>query len=497
MHSLELSGARLHRALETLVGAGRALMTCSDLGEALTQIAGRFVSDFGGYCSIEIADAGLVRGGIRVTAGTITAEQQASKRLIVEPLSDGRSALGTIACLPDPKGEDSLVRQVLAVLATELGVVVAAQLMLQREHRVADRLQRALLPDRLPQVLGTVFHAAYRPAGDEAAVGGDWYDAFTLPDERVAISIGDVAGHGLEAAIVMGEVRQAIRSTAVANDSPAGVLESVNRVVGMREMIGIITAIFGIYDPADGTLVYAVAGHPPPILALANGCVLRLPSGSLPLGCTDTLDCKEWTFTIPDGAHAIFYTDGLIENERDLIAGEKRLGSAVRRLLNDRRNGTPAVDLASAILEHILSETGNRDDAATLVLSRAAPVPSYVFSAVPATAAVARAVVSEELTRHGIEGERQFGVLLALGEAVANAIEHAYHGGSPGLLRLDLQRGAGHLTIAVEDFGRWRPFVRKEERGRGIDLMHQFVDSVQIRSTATSTRVLLTAKLSA
>jgi anti-sigma regulatory factor (Ser/Thr protein kinase) len=366
---------------------------------------------------------------------------------------------------------------------------------LNRVH-VADRLQRASLPERLPVVPGAAFHAAHQPASDEAAAGGDWFDAFTLPDHRVAISVGDVAGHDHDAAVMMGDVREAIRTAAVAAPSPAAALDYVNGIVARRDSIGIVTAIFGVYDPEASTLEYAAAGHPPPLLALPNGLVRRLPGGGLPLGRATTLDTTDWTFTLPAGAHAVFYTDGLIENERDAVRGEARLLQVVHSLLCGKRNDERNIaDPAMAIQERVFPGASNLDDATVLLLSRSAPVERYVFSAVPIFAPIARAIVEHEIAGLQIDNERRFGVLVALGEAVANAIEHAYRGANPGLIRLELENQAQQLVMTVEDFGRWRPFIRCEERGRGIDLMRAFVDSVQILSTRQSTKIVLKTQL--
>ncbi len=364
-----------------------------------------------------------------------------------------------------------------------------------RLNRVSDRLQRALLPKRLPTIPGAAFHAAYRPASNESDVGGDWFDAFSLPDQRVAISVGDVASHGLDAAVSMGEVRLAIRTAAVSAASPAAVLDYVNRFVALRESIGMVTAIFAVYDPQASTLAYAVAGHPPPLLALPDGLVRRLPAGGLPLGCVETLGTRDWTFTLPAGAHALFYTDGLIENEREPVSGEQRLLEVVRGLFCCDRNEPPENDPAMAVQDRVFRGASNRDDAAVLLLSRSDPVGCYTFSAVPIAAPIARAIVEREISHLGIDDERRFGVLVALGEAIANAIEHAYRGAAGGLIRLELENQADQLVMTVEDFGRWRPFVRRGDRGRGIDLMHAFVDSVQIFSTRQSTKIVLKTAL--
>ncbi|MBV9333149.1 MAG: SpoIIE family protein phosphatase [Candidatus Eremiobacteraeota bacterium] len=480
--------------LDLLLGAGRTLTRSESLGDALLHVAGAVASNLADYCEIECApNAG---DDLRVTAGTLPSHCVKTGS-ITQRINDGRRSFGTLRCATGSSdGFSDVARKAVKILATQLGVVLAGHALTQREHRVADRLQRALLPEKLPAIDGTQFFAAYRPASDEAEVGGDWFDAFALPNGRVAVSIGDVAGHGLDAAVIMGEVRQAIRTAAVAAESASAVLDYVNRIFMLRQSLGIVTAVFAIYDPVTGELRYACAGHPPPLLALANGPVRALPAGSLPLGCRDELQSREWNFTVPEGAHVVFYTDGLVENDRDLIGGERRLLETARTLLCETAaSDEDRADPAFALQERIFRREGNRDDAAVLVLSRTAPVPYYVFSAVPVVAALSRAIVAARLDRIGIEGERRFGILVALGEAVANAIEHAYRDSDPGLIRLELTDEGKHFVLCIEDFGRWRPFVRREERGRGIEMMHAFMDRVQIQSTRNSTRIVLKAEL--
>ncbi|HYL26547.1 MAG TPA: SpoIIE family protein phosphatase, partial [Candidatus Nitrosotalea sp.] len=267
MRSLDANPERLDAVLEVLVAANAALLSL-EIGHALTAIADSIARELAEYCEIE---ALLPERSIcRVNAGRIAESQSCEGETIVESLTDGRQTLGRLVCRTWAAGGfDEVRRKALRVLATEMGVVLAGRLLAEREHRVADRLQRALLPEQLPAIPGNGFYAAYRPASDEADVGGDWFDAFALADGRVAVSVGDVAGHGLEAAVIMGEMRQAIRTAAIAAPDPAAVLDQVNRMVALREGVGMVTAIFGVYDPASSLLTYSSAGHPPPLLALA------------------------------------------------------------------------------------------------------------------------------------------------------------------------------------------------------------------------------------
>jgi anti-sigma regulatory factor (Ser/Thr protein kinase) len=481
----------LSSVLDVLVKAGHALAASPDVTDSLTQMADLCVADLADFCAIQVVVEALERNEFAVEAGIHPERPAGSNGTIVQALSAGRYVTGSIRCETAVEGGfDATTRQAINLLGVQLAIVVAGHAAAMREHRVADRFQRALLPAHLPEVAEITFHASYRPASDEAEVGGDWYDAFALGDGRIAISIGDVAGHGLDAAVIMGEVRQVIRTAAVGGAAPAELLEYVNSVVRLRESIGMVTAIFGIYHPGTSVLSYAVAGHPPPALSLIGGVTRSLPSGGLPLGCATSIDATDWTFTIPAGGRVVFYTDGLIENERDLIAGEERLMQTIAAL-----GWTPADDPAEAIQQGVFGAVSNRDDAAVLALTRNAPVQTYVFSALPVIAPLVRAIVEREVVRLQMSDDRRFGVLVAVGEAIANAVEHAYRGGTPGLIRMTVESDERSLVVTIEDFGRWRPFVKREERGRGIELMHAFMDGVQIRTTRESTAIVLKADL--
>jgi serine phosphatase RsbU (regulator of sigma subunit)/anti-sigma regulatory factor (Ser/Thr protein kinase) len=476
-----LTSDRYEHVLDLLVRVAEALATDPSAEEALPRIIKLCAERMGGQWTLDVL---IESESFTIESGDVPADPG---KILREPLRAARGDLGRLCWVRESSEEcTSGDQQMLRLLALELAASLSGRAASLRERRIADSLQRALLPDHLPAVEGCAFSAAYRPASDEAEVGGDWYDAFTLPDGRIAISVGDVAGHGLGAAAIMGEVRQAMRTAAVAATRPSEVLERVNGAVRLRDAIAMVTAIFGFYDARTSVFSYAVAGHPPPILALPGRFARVLPLGGIPLGCSAKVGSPDWTFTLPEGALLALYTDGLIENDRDLEKGERQLIKAVRAV-----SAEPGDDYAEAIQNRIFDGAGNRDDAAVLTLIRRAPVPGYVFSAVPTVAPLARAILERELMELPYDEEKRFGVLVAAGEAVANAVEHAYRGEEPGLIRLSIEREDGALVITVEDFGRWRSFVKREERGRGIDLMRAFSDGVQIKSRQESTSVVL------
>ena len=505
-------GVRPFDPLDLLAEASGILASSFDITQTQAQVAALCVRDIAEYCAILSATPGG-----SPTRRSVEAARDPSFRPLEAGSESGalagrlkKAGFSTVFVLPLEGREQILGAFVLAARradafdrdAQKLAKILALQIvagieqsgLFERTQRVADRLQRALLPETLPRVPGVVFHGAYRPASGESEVGGDWYDAFALPDGRVAISLGDVAGHGLEAATIMGEIRQAMRSAAVGDSTPAGVLERINSVINLRASIGMVTAIFGYYDPAARELTYAVAGHPAPILSLGEGRTAFLPGGGLPLGVMSTVDATDCTVTLPPLAQVFFYTDGMTEYGRDPIEGERALLAAAGEI-----SVQSAVDPAQSLQERIFAVASNRDDAATLTLScENGPIPATLrYSAIPIVAPLVRATMRRVAAECGIPEERQFSLLIAIGEAIANAVEHAYRGEEPGPIVVRIDRNAEQLTVSIEDHGSWRRFQRRDERGRGINLMHELTDGAKITTTQNSTIVTLSMRLGA
>lgn len=476
---------RLAASLKLLVAASRELATSFDYAQTLAAVGRLIVPEFAAGFAV-IVDEGEIRTTL-ARAGKLDDGAQdfalvaRGKQLGVMRIAGG-----------GPSSEPGSGLDLWSELALRVAVSVDAAQVYTREHHVADTLQRALLPERLPVDDRLMFDAAYLPGAQEAIVGGDWYDAFRLLDGRIAFSIGDVAGHGLRAAIVMGEVRQAFRAAALNPNSPSLVLERANTIVNMRANPVMVTAIFGIVDPRDGTVTYASAGHPAPLLALPCGIVQMLPKDGLPLGIVETVGATDWTFTVPSGALFTVYTDGLIEYSRDVIDGEQRL-------LDAAREGVVQLDAepARALLRRIFAARENTDDVATLTVT-AADVAStsfaFTFSALPMAVPIVRRSLERFACALGIDDDRRFSLLTAVGEAVANAVEHAYLG-VPGLVRVHAHAGPDSLVVTIEDDGKWKPAQRREERGRGLPIMRALMDGVEIRTHQARTEVRLTMAL--
>jgi anti-sigma regulatory factor (Ser/Thr protein kinase) len=400
------------------------------------------------------------------------------------PISGRSEAYGVMWLAGKGDAPPPLVRSLGDEIALRIAIAIDTNKAIAREHHVAETLQRALLPEVLPRNSAVVLDAAYRPAAGESIVGGDWYDAFELPDGRIGISIGDVAGHGLSAAVVMGEARQAVRASMYDAKSPGEVLSRANQM--LRSMPMMVTALAGIFDPHTLTFTYASAGHPPPLIVLEDGLSYMLPNGDLPLGVVEDLAPAAWTFTLPPGALLVLYTDGIVEFERDVFFGESAL---IRASLDEIRD--LSAHPAKSVQDRVFGSKQNVDDVATLtmyILPRKLDTFDCVFSAVPFAAPFVRRGLERYLTEHGVAGDQRFAIITAVGEAVANAVEHAY-ADVPGTVHLHVRFDESVVRVQIEDSGRWRPATKEEERGRGIPLMRALMDRVEIRTDSASTQV--------
>jgi PAS domain S-box-containing protein len=241
-----------------------------------------------------------------------------------------------------------------------------------RNVYLVERLQELFIPSGLPVVEGLAFDAVYQPAEEQALVGGDWYDALFLSDDRLLFAIGDVAGHGIEAAVTMGRCRQSIVTLAANARDPAEILVGVNRAMRLQESM--VTALVGMIDLSTNEVTYACAGHPPPVLVDAQGSARQLAPGGIVLGVSD--DASYETVTIPDmaGSALVLYTDGLVEFERDIATAERRLLRVVSGALTFG-SGSPAAE----IMERMLGDATGTDDIAVLCITfSASPVPQQV-----------------------------------------------------------------------------------------------------------------------
>lgn len=233
---------------------------------------------------------------------------------------------------------------------------------LEEQREIAVRLQRSLLPD-LPSPTGIAVHADYVPAQGAMAVGGDWYDVVELGDGRLALSVGDVAGHGLAAAAVMGQLRSAVRAMALGRAAPVEALSQLDRFISTLVGRPLATVVYALLEPG-GVLRYAAAGHPPPLVVRADGTTAFLDGGRSPLLGVELVEPRpEGCAELGPGDTLILYTDGLVERPGDTI--DAGLATLARRAAEGPRD---LARLTDALLATV-SEP-RRDDAAILCVRR-------------------------------------------------------------------------------------------------------------------------------
>ena len=256
--------------------------------------------------------------------------------------------------------------EVAEEFARRLADAMANAETLAREHNIAETLQRAVLPDAFPDVPRLDLAAGYLPASDGVHVGGDWYDVFLLCDNRVGLVIGDVAGHSIKSASIMGQVRSMLRAYAIDRPDPGDVLQRTNSALLRLLPEAIATAAYAVLDLTTGELLYANAGHPPPLLITSTGDTEYL--GDAPgvlLGACADISVRTSQRRLAPGTGLLLYTDGLIEDpRRDIDEGLDALAGAVRR------SGARTADEVRAAAESLPQGESSRADDVCLLAAR-------------------------------------------------------------------------------------------------------------------------------
>jgi PAS domain S-box-containing protein len=286
---------------------------------------------------------------------------------MVVPLGARGRVLGALTFVSSTPGRhfDQADLELAEDLARRAGLAVDNAMLFRHEHDAAVTLQRSLLPESLPSLPGVQFAARYLPAAPGLEVGGDWYDVTILGERRAAITIGDIAGRGVNAAAVMGHVAGVLRAFVLDGKAPDEAVRGANLV--MREAVQpqMATAIHMELDLEGGHVDYVRAGHPPALLRLADGTVeLLAGKGTQPLGVFDDLECRIHRVEFPPGSLLLLYTDGLIErSDRDFDEELEHLAKTVARGPDD------AEGCLRALAERFSPET-IPDDVAMLAVSR-------------------------------------------------------------------------------------------------------------------------------
>src|ERR1700735_4711800 len=449
---------------------GTPYTRCLDTGQPVCEV-------MAGEDASQMAAAWLRRPVARLLAGV---------SMLLLPLIARDTMLGFFVC----------VRQVghrrFDAYDTEIGVEFASRAAIfidnarrySRERATALTLQRSLLPTGLSAPSSVEVRHRYLPGSKLIEVGGDWYESIALPGGRVALVVGDVAGHGVRAAVTMGRLRTAIHTLAMLELPPAESLQQLDELMhtlGEREP-HFATCAYAVYDAVSGVCEIAVAGHLPPLLVHPDGSneLLDVPPAP-PLGIGDG-EVESRQFKIEDGSLFVLYTDGLVENKgQDISDGLARL----RGIFGPGSPTRPLEDLCKATLDGVYSDH-QRDDIAVLIARlRRLPEDCYAsWTLAPKLTSVreARAVLAEPMKRWDLEDLIPTTELL-VSELVTNAVKY-----SRGDVTLRLVNEKALVCEVLDNSGalpRLRQANSDDENGRGLQVVRQLSQRWGARRTAT------------
>lgn len=359
------------------------------------------------------------------------------------------------------------------------------------ERRIALTMQESLRGDTGLDDHRVEMWGQYRPAVEGTIVGGDWYDVTTLGDGRIALNVGDVVGHGIEAATIMGRLRNATLGIAQAVSDPAAVLRALDSFADTDQRAYATTCVYAVIDPLRQQLEWVSAGHCPLLMVDSDGeCRFLYEPVSPPLAVFDVGRTRPvGRIDFPVGSVLIAYTDGLIERRGEpLDTSFELLRQAVIRRLD-----IPVDELGPQILTEFL-ENPHQDDAILVIVkfvSQTSPTFSRVIKASPAQVPRVRHDIS--LWLHDLDTQDRDALALAASEAVTNSIMHAYPSQPDGRITISGDRTDPHaVIITVEDHGRWQdndPGGPEREGGLGLTFMRTMVDDVDIITGRTGTQV--------
>jgi anti-sigma regulatory factor (Ser/Thr protein kinase) len=408
---------------------------------------------------------------------------------ITVPLLAGEAVVGALRVCFTDSGRRHRAEDVafLQDIATGAALAIENARLYEAEHRIAEVLQTSLLPQRLPRLPRLALGSRYLAGAEGTQAGGDWYDVLALDEHRAAVVVGDVVGNGPAAAAVMGQLRSALTCALLDGHGPAQVLEQLDRFAARIPGSRGSTAACVVVDWERGELCWARAGHPPPMLLDAGRVrLLDGPSGTV-LGVTGRPPYTESRVAVGPGATVLLYTDGLVERRGEVIdEGVERLATGAAAL-TDR----PPDALLGALLDSLVPAGRPSDDVA-VVAGRILPPPLRVcVPARPEQLRPLRQAVQRWAAGHALPGGLADDLLLAVGEAVANAVEHAYRGATAGEVECALDRAEdGAVLVAVRDSGTWRPAPADNgHRGHGLRMIRTLAADTQLDGRATGTTV--------
>ncbi|WP_328928985.1 SpoIIE family protein phosphatase [Streptomyces sp. NBC_00190] len=400
------------------------------------------------------------------------------------PLIAQARPIGAIGLLyQDKDGFTQDERNLLVALGSSIAQSLQRAMLLEQEHDLAEGLQQAMLPRRIPSVPGAEIAVRYRSARMGQDIGGDWYDVIPMPGGRVGAVIGDVQGHDTHAAAVMGQLRIVLRAYAAEGHSPGTVMARASVFLHELDTDRFATCTYVQADLSTGVLQLVRAGHIDPLLRTRDGDCRRLPvGGGMPLGLSAEFGRLEYPVTtveLDPGETILLCTDGLVEQPgADLDDGIQYLTSLIR-------SGPADMQLLADRLCGVVDERGGDDDMALLLLRREVPdapqgggrLRQHVAPGDPEALVAARHMIGAAVRAWGAR-ERADEIELVADELIVNALMHT---DGPAIVTLRVLAGTDRrLRVEVED--RSSALPRRREAGdagvsgRGLMLVDRLAD---------------------
>jgi len=417
---------------------------------------------------------------------------QHADAVAVAPARSDRRVVGSIEIYyAEPHDFDDVDRTLIELTADQIGNALARAQTHEREHEAAATLQDSLLG---PPVLveGAGHSVRYLPAEAALHIGGDWHNTQRLRDGRIMIAVGDVVGRGLEAATVMGQLRSAVSACALRGSSPSDLLDCLDEFAVEIPGASSTTVVLGFVDVEHQRLDYISAGHPPPVLVTPEGNVRLLDGATTwPLAIGDMKRSQPGaSVEFPPGSLVVMYSDGLVERRTEkLDDGIARLIAAV-----ESRSTWPLDALCDGVLDDMLHGQRRNDDIALLALRSPASTPDLFLmnlDARPEAVGRVRERLRAWLDTLGLDPDDQLTVLVAVGEACTNAVEHAYGQNDRSVFRVEACREGASIVCCITDAGAWKDNASRAARGNGLAIMRELMDEVVITRRPIGTAITL------
>ncbi len=387
---------------------------------------------------------------------------------------------------PAPRRVGPDDRALIGLFAGHLRVAMLRARAYDDVRTVSLTLQQSMLGAEAPP---RGIAVRYEPAVAPLEIGGDWYDVVTLPDGRVGVVVGDCVGRGLSAAAVMGQLRTSSRALMLRGAGPAQLLDDLDTVAAHIPGAACATVCAAIIDPADGTVRYSSAGHPPAIVAAPGVPIRLLDRGrSVPLATADLGPRPEAETVLEPGGLYLVYTDGLVERRGTVI--DTGIDTAARALADAA--GRTADEVADLVLDASAPPGGYDDDVALVVFRRPPARFRLDLSAVDTELATARGMLSDWLAEAEAPAALAADVVLAVNEACTNSVEHGYRDRAPAGVVITAELAASGIDVTIADSGSWRPPpADRGSRGRGTAMMVALSDAHTVEPSPTGTVVRL------